>query len=247
MDDEIENYATNLLRLSRILPGYDQLCETSTGQVKIDLIDVHVTGDVHVHDSKTWTASSTKTDLFGWLTGQASETAVRYILIENLIPEVCKTLGAALDLDPQFFIDHLSNQAPEHVSRKARQNDSPLNGISCHWNAWNINRPYLSFRWYRPVAYQAFASRELRSLAETHALRTRVVRPPNQRHERRYLIWKYSPVSCILRSELDLSELEVPGFLPGRISAIEERVSIYQVTRNGRKYSTHNLGTGCHC
>ncbi|KAL2842295.1 hypothetical protein BJX68DRAFT_244873 [Aspergillus pseudodeflectus] len=237
MDDEIDNYAANLSRLSQILPGYDQLCETSTGQVRIDLIDVPLTGDVHVHDSQTWAASSIKADLFLWLTEQASETEVRYILVEDLIPEICTTLGAAFDLDPQFFIDHLSDRAREHVSRNTPRNGSLLKGRRSEWNAWNLHRPYISFRWYRPVAYEEFRGRHLRDQTETRAMDKQEVRPTRRGEERTYVIRKFSPASNILRSELDLSELVIPGFRSGEISAIEERVSIYQVTRNGRRYT----------
>jgi hypothetical protein len=57
MDDELEKYAASLSRLSQFLPGYDQLYGTSVRKVTIRLIDVKVTGEVHVRSPRFWGAS----------------------------------------------------------------------------------------------------------------------------------------------------------------------------------------------
>ncbi|KAL3441392.1 hypothetical protein BJX65DRAFT_313833 [Aspergillus insuetus] len=102
MDDEINKYAANLSRLSQSLPG-------------ISLIDVLETGNVHVHDPQTWAASSVQSDLYVWLTERANQTAIRYVVVEDLIPEMCRTLGAAFDLVPLFYNDHFNNEADMHA------------------------------------------------------------------------------------------------------------------------------------
>jgi hypothetical protein len=236
MNDEIDKYNANLARLSERLPGYQHLCASSNEEtVKIDLIDVQVTGDVHIQDTRFWRASSAQGDLCVWLTEQAHDTAIRYIVVEDLIPKVCRGLGAAFELDPQFFIDHFSNQGVGRLwANSTARNDLDTDISSPRWNVWNLHKPYLSFRWYRPVAY-ADAGVESRRLAET--LHTEI--NPLYRGQRdQYQAKKFSPRSNIFRSELKLADLVVPGYRENGISAIEERVSLYQLERNGCKYGT---------
>ncbi|KAJ0416690.1 hypothetical protein BJY00DRAFT_316569 [Aspergillus carlsbadensis] len=109
MDDEPDIYTGMLSRLAYYLPGYDQFSKHSSVKVQITLIDVLETGNVHVHNPQFWDASLTPRDLYGWLTQQADVTTMRYVVVEDLIPEICETLGATFDLDPQFFIDHLND------------------------------------------------------------------------------------------------------------------------------------------
>ncbi|KAJ5111416.1 hypothetical protein N7532_001951 [Penicillium argentinense] len=207
MANKIDNYTANIVRLSRFLPGYDQLSGNSTEKVSVSLVDLEENGNFHVHESQSWDSNSSQRDLSAWLTGEANGVATRYILMEDIIPWICAPLGATFDLDPQFFVDHMGNQAPT-VSLWGTPR-------SAHWNTWNLRKPYLSSRWYRPVAYR---------------------KPVVGGEKGEVQVKQFLPNSSVFRSELDLSELVVPGFRPGRITAIEERVSIYHVEKDRRRH-----------
>jgi hypothetical protein len=88
------------------------------------------------------------------------------------------------------------------------------------------------------VAYRDHGSPSLRENAEIGYIEeiTLIDTDPDVPDE--HEVAKYSPNSNILRSLLDLSKLVVPGFWPGQITAIEERVSIYKVEEKGCRFGT---------
>ncbi|KAF8538604.1 hypothetical protein BDD12DRAFT_138647 [Trichophaea hybrida] len=75
---------------------------------------------------------------------QDIEEDVRYrlILVEDLSPGVLEILGSTLEVDPEFFAEHLhdSGYSEEHKNRPVKE-----------WNTGGCKKQYVSMQWNRPV------------------------------------------------------------------------------------------------
>ncbi|RDW74612.1 uncharacterized protein DSM5745_07274 [Aspergillus mulundensis] len=227
--DKKDRNLANIKRLARILPGYDQLLKIPDTTVLIDRIDILEDGSVRATGQVSWNSILYDTDMDAWLTANLFSVATRYILVEDLSLRACHTLGAAFDLDPQFFIDHLNNQVSgQDVPRKPK---------SSKWNTWRLSRPYLSFRWFRPVARaQGSTAQERRRAEERYSqVVPKLVRVSGSEVRDGYRVETVRPISNILRSEWDLSLVSTLAKTSDMVAAIEERASIYQTEANGHK------------
>lgn len=224
-----ENFERNIRRLSTAVPGYDQLCRWIEGDVKVSRIDFADEGYGRPGQFANGGILTHPETLYRWLTGDLQNTTTRYVLIEDIDTSVCYTLGAAFDIEPQFFLDHMNNQL-SMFSPSERDH-------RIQWNTWNLSHQYMSFHWYRPVS---------RSKRAKNADRRNEI---DQRYERVlhigsevndlgedidiYTISVVRAVSSILRPEWDLSTFNTAT---KGLAAIEERVSIYQTTVNNCQY-----------
>ncbi|KAL3461996.1 hypothetical protein BJX64DRAFT_149364 [Aspergillus heterothallicus] len=223
--DAISQYETNISRLQTVLSGYEWFKQRSNeSPVRVQLMDVDSNGDVHSQTELRWTATDSAEDLYVRLKDQADAVMSRFIVVEDLSSSVCIPLGAALGLDPQFFIDHMTNHIPDEPKIKQH---------SPEWNAWNLAKPYISLRWYRPV--EGLSS----SLGPT---------PIREYTEQRVIVrhgeglipeyqWKqFYPATNIMRPEIDMFVPRDSVPAPTPAVAIEERMSIYHIDISSCKY-----------
>jgi hypothetical protein len=232
-------YIQNIKRLSTTVPGYSQLAhEIKGGAVRIARTDFGEQGNVRrdaPHDPDS--LLSDPTALYEWLCegglkGKKDKTTTtRYVLVEDLDTEVCYTLGAALGIEPQFWLDHMNG----HVfldKKVSRELDRRI-----RWNTWNLNKRYSSFRWYRPVCRKfvgaAYRRKQVEARYENMTEYTAELTRRGMTHDH-YDLEVVRSASNILRPEWDLSGYEMAG--EADLVAIEEWVSIYETVVNGCQY-----------
>ncbi|KAL5048427.1 hypothetical protein BDW71DRAFT_21641 [Aspergillus fruticulosus] len=222
-DEKKDKYLASIKRLSRILPGHDQLLQIPDGTVILARIDFMEDGSVRSTGRLNWDWDSHDVchtiDMYSWLTADLASIVSRYILVEDLSFQACHTLGAAFD--PQFFIDHLNNQASDQKFQQQPKN--------IKWNLWNLNKPYLSFRWYRPVARAKGSDSQERRKAERRYSQVvpKLIGVSESDVHDGYRINTVRSISNILRTEWDLSLVSTLATTSDRVAAIEERASIY--------------------
>lgn len=228
-----ENFAKNIKRLSTAVPGYDQLSRGIEGDVQVSRIDFADEGYGRPCQLANNRTLADPQMLYQWITGDLQDTTTRYVLIEDLDTSVCYTLGAAFDIEPQFFLDHMNNQL-SMFSPSERDH-------RIQWNTWNLSRQYMSFHWYRPVS-RSKASKNADRRKEIDRRYERVLHVGSQVNELGEAIDVYTisvvrAVSSILRPEWDLSTFNTAT---KGLAAIEERVSIYQTRVNNCQYCEWN-------
>lgn len=224
-----ENFEANVRRFSRAVPGYDQLCRGIEGDVKVSCIDFAGEGYGRPTQLANTHTLADPQMLHQWLTGGLQNTTTRYVVVEDLDTSVCYTLGAAFDIEPQFFLDHMNNQL-SMFSPSERDH-------RIQWNTWNLSHQYISFHWYRPVS-RSKASENADRRKEIDSRYERVLHIGSKVNELGedidiYTISVVRAVSSILRPEWDLSTFNTAT---NGLAAIEERVSIYQTTVNNCQY-----------
>ncbi|KAL4733599.1 hypothetical protein BDV11DRAFT_210085 [Aspergillus similis] len=203
----------NIRRLSEIVLGYDQLCQSKHGQITIMRIDFPLVGHWRISRLVNQATLSDPEKLNQWLVDETlTDIMTRYLLVEDIDTDVLLTLGATFNIEPQFFLDHMNCQVSQ-----------------------SLPRAYLSFHWYRPVA----RTKALDSALRRRQIDKRYVRvvPELSQNTRtgepslNYTVDIVHPRTAVLRPEWDLSTSS--GRAIEEVVAIEERVSIYQTTRNG--------------
>ncbi|KAL2815123.1 hypothetical protein BJX63DRAFT_390492 [Aspergillus granulosus] len=222
----INEYKAKIQRLAGFLSGYDWFSQKNTRcEVSLRLMNVDSTQHVDAGELFVWRSRRSPDDLYSWLIAQPDTVATRYVLVEDLDPTVCLPLGAAFDLDPQFFIDHMSNQVPGVGSQPPHHN--------ADWNCWNLSKPYTSFRWYRPIArYDSTAATTRKQIEE----QSYDITASEAGWSGEFEITQFHPGSSIFRPEWDLSLPSASLPTATQVAAIEERVSIYEVERDRCKY-----------
>ncbi|KAL4963299.1 uncharacterized protein BDV14DRAFT_209992 [Aspergillus stella-maris] len=208
-------YEQKVRRLARFLPEYNQLLEESECPVQIEFIDYYNDGEVQAQGPSTWDADSSHDTLADWLGRRHEAVTTRYILVEDVAPSICLTLGAVLDLDPRFFVNHINNSSSLMDNEKHR--------MSPNWKSSTRLTPYISFSWCRPVARNGAMVVEKRRAIEARSVTKEVTRPGA----------KFTLVHSganVLRPELVNFSVKSSNLSSRvRLAAIEERASIFKI------------------
>jgi hypothetical protein len=229
---QTDGYEQKLWRLSRTVPGYDPLCREITGDITITRIDFPGNGHAHLGGPPDPRRLENPDLLVEWLDEGLENIETRYVLVEDINSFVCHTLGSVFRIEPNFFLDHINNQLARFPANTRDRRGQ--------WNTWNLPAPYNSFRWYRPVSRSKHSDAVLRRRQiEARYGRVREGRQEiigdgrSLRTQTTFTIDMVHAVSNILRPEWDLSASTMAA---DGLVAIEERVSIYQTTRNRVQY-----------
>ena len=67
----------------------------------------------------------------------------RIVMVEDLCPQLSCLLGSVLDIDPQFFAQHLVNAG--HIDGQYKDEPAEL------WSTHDSKKDYASIQWYRPL------------------------------------------------------------------------------------------------
>lgn len=107
------------------------------------------TGNPYVHQRLTITGLRNKKELqdklrrLSAVTDDGPTVGVRLVMVEDLCPDLIETLGAAFEIDPEFFAEHLNRSGYDDMD----YDDAPPG----HWETNGLMKPYCTFKWYRPV------------------------------------------------------------------------------------------------
>lgn len=154
----------------------------------------------------------------------------RLFLIEDFQLKFMTRLGAFLDLDPRFFIEHLHQQVPNAEAENEQLDDRKL---SSRWK-----KPFVSVRWLRPVR---------RTDSNSSQLRKSMKKPfANSSQEIGRILdagddYVRSSTN-ILREEVDLTLNTNSSSTMKGIAAIEECVTIYPVSSAGITFGRFRRG-----
>ncbi|KAL4879470.1 hypothetical protein BJY04DRAFT_220066 [Aspergillus karnatakaensis] len=221
-------YEENIRRLARYLPKYNQLLIDLGGSANISLLDYSETGNVHEQNQYISYADSSPANVHCRLKTRDPAVSTRYIIVEDLTSSICLTLGAAFDLDPQFFVDHINSQVTGTNVPKTH-----VTHVTRGWSLLSSTKPYHSFYWYRPVGRHEDADVADRTTINKRRAWTKYeYRRPgsDETGESRWIVRLLHPGTNILRTEWDLP-LGIAGASAkeAKAAALEERASIYTV------------------
>jgi len=154
------------------------------------------------------------------LRSRPEESQTRFILVEDLSPAMIEALGSELDLDPEFFANHIAGADTNYVHERSRALFLDDGNLNAHPTAFLEPREYFSVTWKRKA---------LQGLQNQSTLRDVLValnmKEGSTRSERLSQLFMTDQTynSNIWRGH----ELIGTESAPGIAVAAEERVSIY--------------------
>ena len=246
MTEKLLRYQTRIDELSSFLPDYEILkskfyFERATIK-RIDSVDNNTApSEVYGFEAdESWDL------LYEFLTGDLAHvsTRTRVIMAEDISWTLFLVLGATFSLNPEFFIEHLHQQIPGYAGAKGL--------YMGEWATWNVKKPYMSTRWYRPVVRNrdVISSAKAGSHVDSVTSLTELPRKAGDIGPPSWKIKTFGPAYNILRSKWDLSTSSNLTALG--LAAIEERVSIYNTVFKGHEiselasYTEKHLTSGVH-
>ncbi|KAF8432085.1 hypothetical protein BGX38DRAFT_1227080 [Terfezia claveryi] len=165
----------------------------------------------HIHDFEL---------LKSTLRSHPSPSQTRFILVEDLSPAMIEALGSELDLDPEFFADHIAGAQDNYVHERSRALFLDDGNLNAHPTAFLEPKEYFSITWKRKALQGLQGQSTLRDV-----LVALNMKEGSTRSERLSQLFTTDMTynSNIWRSH-ELIGTESP---PGIAVAAEERVSIY--------------------
>lgn len=228
---EERRYYDEIASLQRHFPEFDVLTKKLfSDRIRFECIDVPTDGQTarrgyrppwrpNYEAFRQWIFNNVRRDV----------EVTRWLMIEDYSPTFCISLGAMLDLDPRFFVEHLNRQIPRFATqdRLSANKSSTSTGFR--------EKPFVSLRWLRPVRHFSPATPQLRKRVEqAQAKRVSSNIEYIDGHQRQW--WTLGLTRSrhnILRSELAITATVKSSVIPEDICAIEERVTIYPIRRDG--------------
>ncbi|KAK2768253.1 hypothetical protein FQN54_000105 [Arachnomyces sp. PD_36] len=224
--EAIDAYWARIVELSRFLPDYEILRPSSFywEGARLAVIDSNDTPGP-TKFSRTQSVGHPAA-IYELLVGDLENASSRVIIAEDLNWPLCLALGAAFSLNPEFFIEHLHRQVPEYAGIKGL--------YMGEWPTWNVEKPYMSARWYRPATRKHDVLPSARSRRDVEQMVSSIKEMPRNQGDAGNTPWHVKVLRSaynILRSEWDLSVSS--NLTSTGLAAIEERVSIYRTSLEG--------------
>lgn len=176
----------------------------------------------HIDLSENSGAEATIGQFTRYLKDIPSALKSRVVIVEDLCPQLSLILGSVLDIDPQFFAEHLQNAGHTH----GRYDDVPVE----LWSTHDSKKDYASVQWYRPVIPVTFiktgASR--RNYLDQRSWHDRMIACYVERDRWHRYRHQVKPTTNIFREEWNLSvELDAEPS-PKQPAAWLERASVWR-------------------
>lgn len=152
------------------------------------------------------------------LKSRPSEICTRFVLVEDLSPAMIEALGSELDLDPEFFSNHIAGAEEEYVKPgKTRLEDGRRNA---HPTAFLEPKDYFSITWKRKALQEVQGQATLKDVLRVKGM---------QEGETKAMMLDelFSDGSLPDCNIWRGNEIMGNEYQPGIAVAAEERVSIY--------------------